>query len=260
MPSTLEKLAKYGATPINRQARNSLSYKKKPKKKKGSKGLKTKNVVSSAKADMVKCPICTSPVSARHLQRHLRKMHPPTPATGRTIGPQSINVVTATPPNVAAQNIRTRKTDPTPHYLKSALAAQERQARIREKVDKPREERIKNRYKKFLRTQSRSNELVAKGEAVTAHKRFGALITEFLKGTIDRAQLNELWTFQKELASYPEIKATLLKKLTKEEDVIVKIGAPPEKSKARKNQVCPGCGGDGGAAGACYKCDGTGWI
>jgi uncharacterized protein YifE (UPF0438 family) len=25
-------------------------------------------------------------------------------------------------------------------------------------------------------------------------------------------------------------------------------------------EICPNCGGDGGAAGQCYKCDGTGWI
>jgi uncharacterized protein YifE (UPF0438 family) len=24
--------------------------------------------------------------------------------------------------------------------------------------------------------------------------------------------------------------------------------------------VCPNCGGDGGASGQCYKCDGTGWV
>ena len=24
--------------------------------------------------------------------------------------------------------------------------------------------------------------------------------------------------------------------------------------------ICPNCGGDGGAAGQCYKCDGTGWV
>lgn len=25
-------------------------------------------------------------------------------------------------------------------------------------------------------------------------------------------------------------------------------------------EICPNCGGDGGATGQCYKCDGTGWI
>ena len=25
-------------------------------------------------------------------------------------------------------------------------------------------------------------------------------------------------------------------------------------------EICPNCGGDGGAAGQCYKCDGSGWI
>ena len=32
----------------------------------------------------------------------------------------------------------------------------------------------------------------------------------------------------------------------------------PDTSKARK--ICPNCGGDGGAAGQCYRCDGSGWI
>ena len=31
----------------------------------------------------------------------------------------------------------------------------------------------------------------------------------------------------------------------------------PEKSRFN---TCPVCGGDGGAAGHCYKCDGTGWV
>jgi hypothetical protein len=36
-----------------------------------------------------------------------------------------------------------------------------------------------------------------------------------------------------------------------------------EKSKIEKTMshiTCPGCGGDGGAKGECFRCDGTGWI
>src|SRR5689334_1088957 len=82
MASTLATLAKYGATPINRQSRNILSYKQKQKKNKASKSAQTKAGRKTFKREMVSCPVCLSPVSARRLQRHLRKVHQPSQETG----------------------------------------------------------------------------------------------------------------------------------------------------------------------------------
>lgn len=276
MPSTLAVLAKYGATPINRQARNALSYKKKAGKKGAKKNRAATNVRRPAKPGMVLCPECSAPVSVRRLQRHLRKVHgPKLSADRKTVSVDStavppVGTARAGKPSVAVHRLAktnllqppssTRKASALPHHVASALAAQQRQASVIEKVKQPYLARVKKRQEVFLRAKARANKQASRLAAEAAQKRFNALKTAFLNRSISRAQLDEFWTFQRELKSFPEIRSSLFQQLTKEVDLVSRIAPTPQKPQVRKNEICPACGGDGGAGGACYKCDGTGWL
>jgi hypothetical protein len=52
------------------------------------------------------------------------------------------------------------------------------------------------------------------------------------------------------------IKKSINEKFKEENKKVIEENKNWNKSKT----ICPNCGGDGGAAGQCYKCQGTGWV
>lgn len=86
------------------------------------------------------------------------------------------------------------------------------------------------------------------------------ILRKKLKYGISHSEAAELWSFQNELEKEPSVRLTLKAMLTHEDDGISMVAPLPPAPERRRNEVCPACDGDGGAAGACYKCDGTGWL
>ncbi len=91
-----------------------------------------------------------------------------------------------------------------------------------------------------------------------ARIRFNELLARQSNGSISRSELLELWPFREQLS--PQVRETVRKTLITEPDVPHFVAPPPPKEKFQKFDTCPVCGGDGGAAGQCYKCQGVGWI
>jgi len=91
--------------------------------------------------------------------------------------------------------------------------------------------------------------------------RYHELRNKFLGGGLAKNQLEILWRYQGYLEKDPKLRDKLKRILMREKEVIPTVAKSTLDTKSYVERIiCPICGGDGGAAGQCFKCDGTGWY
>ena len=235
MNSPLVKLMKYGAKPVNRLAGDTVGYQT-PKNKKKIKGAAPNRVT----AVLVPCPHCGNKV--KRLQKHLRKVHGPKPTTQ---------------PLLATGTVSTAKKSARPQSR--LTLANEAQTRLH--VEKEKQGAIdQSRAFRYQQAKIKAVKKDDRRAAEAVRRRFDELLTMLKNGSIRTDSLKELWGFRAELEKLPQLLATVRKMLTTETYSPSQVAVSIPTENRRKNEMCPGCGGDGGAAGGCYKCDGTGWI
>ena len=160
------------------------------------------------------------------------------------------------------QKVQDRKQGKTPQVVNNTLP-------------KPELQEIRDRARRKLIKQRQQDALLAKRDAnwrreetqKEEHERFkketecfriDELQANQSNGSISRSELLELWSYRDKLTE--QIRDLVRKALIAAPAIPYFIAPPPMKEKVRRFYTCPVCGGDGGAAGQCYKCEGTGWI